>query len=57
MVSVLWLLNSAIGARLAIREDLLAEWVAGLYVGRNAPRGLLRGWWFGAVAWTTHDGR
>ena len=24
MVSVLWLLNSAIGARLAIREDLLA---------------------------------
>jgi len=25
MVSVLWLLNSAIGARLAIREDLLAE--------------------------------
>ena len=25
MVSVLWPLNSAIGARLAIREDLLAE--------------------------------
>ncbi len=36
MVSVLWLLNSAIGARVAISEDLPAEWVAGLYVGRDA---------------------
>ena len=43
MVSVLWLLNSAIGARLAIREDLPAEWVADLYVGRDALVGFFKG--------------
>ena len=43
MVSVLWLLNSAIGARLAIREDLPAEWVAGLYVGRDASADFFKG--------------
>ena len=35
-VCVLWLLNSAIGARVAVKEELPAEWVAGLYVGRDA---------------------
>ena len=43
MVSVLWPLNSAIGARLAIREDLPAEWVAGLYVGRDASAEFFKG--------------
>ncbi len=43
MVSVLWLLNSAIGARVAIREDLPAEWVAGLYVGRDASAEFFKG--------------
>ena len=43
MVSVLWLLNSAIGARVAIREDLPAEWVAGLNVGRNASAEFFKG--------------
>jgi len=36
MVSMLWLLTSAIGARVAIREDLPGEWIAGLYVGKDA---------------------
>jgi hypothetical protein len=43
MVSVMWLLNSAIGARVAIREDLPAEWVAGLYVGRDASAEFFKG--------------
>jgi hypothetical protein len=43
MVSALWLLNSAIGARLAIRDDLPAEWVAGLYVGRDASAEFFKG--------------
>ena len=43
MVCVLWLLNSAIGARVAIREDLPAEWVAGLYVGRDASAEFFKG--------------
>jgi hypothetical protein len=43
MVSVLWLLNSAIGARVAIREDLPAEWIAGLYVGRDASAEFFKG--------------
>ena len=30
LVSVLWLLNSAIGAAVAIREELPAEWIAGV---------------------------
>ena len=43
IVSVLWLLNSAIGARVAIRKDLPAEWVGGLYVGRDASAEFFRG--------------
>ena len=43
VISVLWLLNSAIGARLAIREGLSAEWVADLYVGRDASAGFFKG--------------
>ena len=43
MVSVLWLLNSAIGAAIAIREDLPAEWLAGLYVGRDASAEFFKG--------------
>jgi hypothetical protein len=43
MVSMLWLLYSAIGARVAIREDLPAEWVAGLHVGRDASAGFFKG--------------
>jgi hypothetical protein len=43
IVSVLWLLNSAIGARVAIRGDLPAEWVAGLYVGRDASAEFFKG--------------
>jgi quercetin dioxygenase-like cupin family protein/uncharacterized protein YndB with AHSA1/START domain len=43
LVSALWLLNSAIGARVAIREDLPAEWVAGLYVGKDASAGFFKG--------------
>jgi hypothetical protein len=43
IISLLWLLNSAIGARVAIREDLPAEWVAGLYVGRDASAEFFKG--------------
>jgi hypothetical protein len=43
IVSVLWLLNSAIGARVAIRENLPAEWVAGLYVGRDTSAEFFKG--------------
>ena len=43
LVSALWLLNSAIGARVAIREDLPAEWVADLYVGKDASAGFFKG--------------
>ena len=43
IVSVLWLLNSAVGARVAIRGDLPAEWVAGLYVGRDASAEFFKG--------------
>jgi quercetin dioxygenase-like cupin family protein/carbon monoxide dehydrogenase subunit G len=42
LVSALWLLNSAFGAAIAIREDLPAEWVAGLYVGRDASAEFFR---------------
>jgi hypothetical protein len=42
-VSVLWLLNSAIGARVAVKEELPAEWVAGLYVGRDASSEFFKG--------------
>jgi hypothetical protein len=40
---MLWLLNSAIGARVAIREDLPAEWIASLYVGRDASAEFFKG--------------
>jgi hypothetical protein len=43
VVSVLWLLNSAIGARVAIRGDLPAEWVAGLYTGKDASAEFFKG--------------
>ena len=43
LVCVLWLLNSAIGARVAVKEGLPAEWVAGLYVGRDASAEFFRG--------------
>ncbi len=43
MVCVLWLLNSAIGARAAVKEGLPAEWVAGLYVGRDASAEFFKG--------------
>jgi hypothetical protein len=43
MISLLWLLNSAIGARVAIREDLPGEWVAGLYAGRDASAEFFKG--------------
>ena len=42
-VCVLWLLNSAIGARLALREKLPAEWIAGLYIGRDASAEFFKG--------------
>jgi quercetin dioxygenase-like cupin family protein/carbon monoxide dehydrogenase subunit G len=43
LVSALWLLNAAIGARVAIREDLPAEWVASLHVGRDASAEFFKG--------------
>ena len=43
LVCVLWLLNSAIGARVAVREGLPAEWVADLYVGRDASAEFFKG--------------
>ena len=43
MVSVLWLLNSVIGARVAVKEGLPAEWVAGLYDGQDASTEFFKG--------------
>ena len=43
LVCVLWLLNSAIGARVAVKEGLPAEWVAGLYAGRDASAEFFKG--------------
>jgi mannose-6-phosphate isomerase-like protein (cupin superfamily) len=43
LISALWLLNSAIGARIAIHEDLPAGWVADLYVGRDASTEFFKG--------------
>jgi hypothetical protein len=43
IVSLLWLLNSAIGARVAIKEGLPGEWVADLYVGRDASAEFFKG--------------
>ena len=43
LVSVLWLLNSAMGARVAVKEELPAEWVAGVYVGQDASAEFFKG--------------
>ncbi len=43
LVSALWLLNSAIGARVAVKEGLSAEWVAGVYVGQDASAEFFKG--------------
>jgi len=43
LVSLLWLLNSAIGARVAVREGLPAEWVTGVYVGQDASAEFFKG--------------
>ena len=43
MTGVLWLLNSAIGARIALKEGLPAEWVADLYVGRDVSAEFFKG--------------
>src|SRR5215212_11760720 len=43
VICVLWLLNSAIGARVAVKEGLPAEWVADLYIGRDAPAEFFKG--------------
>ena len=43
LVCVLWLLNSAIGAVVALREKLPAEWIAGIYVGRDASAEFFKG--------------
>ena len=41
LVSLLWPLNSGIGARVAVREGLPAERVAGLYGGQVSSENLL----------------
>ncbi len=43
VICVLWLLNSAIGARIAVKEGLSAKWIAGLYVGRDASTEFFKG--------------
>ena len=43
VICVLWLLNSAIGARVAVKEGLPAEWVADLYAGRDASAEFFKG--------------
>jgi hypothetical protein len=43
LVCALWLLNSAIGAVVALREKLPAEWIAGVYVGRDASAEFFKG--------------
>jgi hypothetical protein len=43
LVCVLWLLNSAIGALVALRERLPGEWIAGAYVGRDASAEFFKG--------------
>ena len=42
-VSVLWLLNAATGAAVAIREDLPGELIAGVFSGRDASAEFFRG--------------
>ena len=43
LVCVLWLLNSTIGARIAVKEGLPAEFVAGLHVGHDASEEFFKG--------------
>jgi hypothetical protein len=43
LVCVLWLLNSAIGAVVALKEKLPSEWIMGLYVGRDASAEFFKG--------------
>ncbi|SRR5687768_15891374 len=43
VICMLWLLNSAVGARVAVKEGLPAEWVADLYVGRDASAEFFKG--------------
>ena len=43
LVCVLWLVNSAIGAVVALREKLPSEWIAGVYVGRDASAEFFKG--------------
>jgi hypothetical protein len=43
VICVLWLLNSAMGVRVAVKEGLPAEWVADLYVGRDASTEFFKG--------------
>jgi len=43
ITSVLWLLNAAIGARVAVKEGLPAEWVAELWVGQDASEEFFKG--------------
>jgi hypothetical protein len=43
LVSLLWPLNSAIGARVAVNEGLPAEWVAGVYVGQDTSAEFFKG--------------
>ena len=43
VICVLWLLNSAIGARVALKEGLPAEWIADLYVGRDVSAEFFKG--------------
>ncbi len=42
-VSVLWLMNAATGAAVAIREDLPGELIAGVFLGRDASAEFFRG--------------
>ena len=42
-VSILWLLNAATGAAVAVREDLPGELIAGVFIGRDASAEFFRG--------------
>jgi hypothetical protein len=43
LVCTLWLLNTAIGAAVAIREDLPGELIAGVFSGRDASAEFFKG--------------
>jgi hypothetical protein len=55
LVSLLWLLNSAIGARVAVREGLPAEWVTDVYVGQDASAEFFEGTGTALSPWAPHD--